>query len=134
MQLSYRRTDVMVRLLILVALTMFVQEAQAKPSTHVGFAARHRSLANVATNRGMSSRGVLFASPLAPIGTRLCVSSKRMPTPVCGTVVDVPQPQHRTWQLETRRYIEVSPTLATHLCIDSTGPPRLCPVVITVMP
>lgn len=95
-----------------------------------GVAARHNSLARVAAERGMDTRGVLFASPIAPLGARLCVSSARAPKPVCGTVVDVPQARHRAWQMRERRYIEVALWLARRLCDDPTGLPSSCPVTI----
>jgi hypothetical protein len=96
-----------------------------------GYAVRHGSLARVAAERGMSTRGVLFASPLVPLGTRLCVRSEQAPKPICGVVVDVPQPRHKAWQLRERRYLEVTPALAWRLCEDPTGLPRDCPVTIT---
>lgn len=78
----------------------------------------------------MDASGVLFASPIAPLGSRLCVSSRRAPEPICGTVVDICQPEHCTWQRETGRIVEVQPEVARRLCRDATGPPRDCPIVL----
>jgi hypothetical protein len=80
----------------------------------------------------MDPSGVLFASPIAPIGARLCVSSARHPEQICGVVVDVPQPRHRQWQIDTGRIIEVQPQLAGRLCEDPAGPPRSCPVFVRI--
>lgn len=95
-----------------------------------GYAAQHRSLERVARVRGMDASGVLFASPIAPVGSRLCVSSVRVPHGICGTVVDGPRPEHRDWQIRTGRIIEVQPSIARHLCRDASGPPRDCPVEV----
>jgi hypothetical protein len=114
------------RLMLVCALLCLPQPAQA--TTHHGIAAQHRSLERVARVRGMDAGSILFASPIAPIGARLCVSSAVMPEPVCGTVVDEPQPHHRQWQIDTGRIIEVQPDVARRLCRDASGPPRDCPV------
>lgn len=106
--------------------------AQPASAAHTGFAATHRSLEKVARIRGMDSSGVLFASPIAPLGTRLCVSSKRHPEPMCGTVTDIPQPRHRAWQIRTGRIVEVQPAVARLLCADPAGLPRQCPVSVTI--
>ena len=121
--------------LAVICLCLTITSAQARPtsSVHKGLAAQHRSLAAVAAERGMSTKGTLFASPLAPIGARLCVSSEKIPEQVCGTVVDIPLPKHRQWQLDTGRLIEVTPRLAARLCIDPTARPNMCPVTIIVL-
>lgn len=105
-----------------------IQPAHAAQS---GFAAQHRSLARVARVRGMETTGVLFASPLAPLGARLCVSSQRAPEGVCGTVVDTARPEHRDWQIRMGRIVEVDPAVARLLCRDASGPPSGCPVLVT---
>ena len=110
--------------LLLVALS--VQPIHAAPMR--GLAAQHRTLARVAQKRGMDSSGVLFASPIAPLGSRLCVSSQRAPEPTCGRVVDICQPEHCAWQVRTGRIIEVDPAVARRLCRDASGPPRDCPI------
>jgi hypothetical protein len=115
-------------LLLVALLAGLLHPAQA---AQTGFAARHSSLARVARVRGLDPRGVLFASPIASIGTRLCVSSARHPEQICGTVVDGPKPEHRAWQIETGRIIEVQPEVARRLCRDASGPPRDCPVSVT---
>lgn len=115
----------MTRLLCAALLVSLLQPAQA---AQTGVAAQHRSLARVARVRGLDDRGVLFASPIAPLGARLCVSSARLPTPLCGQVVDIPRPEHRQWQIETGRIIEVQPEVARRLCRDASGPPSGCPV------
>jgi hypothetical protein len=104
--------------------------APVAPQGHTGYAAQHTKLARVARARGMDPTGHLFASPLAPLGARLCVSSAVMPDPVCGRIVDIPQPHHRKWQLREGRIIEVDPQLAGRLCEDPAGPPRSCPVTL----
>lgn len=118
----------MIRLALAGLLLASVEHADA---ARAGYAAQHRSLARVARVRGMDASGVLFASPIAPIGARLCVSSPRHPDRICGAVVDGPQPAHREWQLRTGRIIEVQPEIARLLCTDPTGPPRSCPVNVT---
>jgi hypothetical protein len=118
------------RLMLVCALLGHVQPAQA--TTHHGIAAQHRLLERVARLRGLSDQGILFASPIAPIGARLCVSSAVMPDPVCGTTVDTCQPRHCQWQVRTGRIIEVDPQLAGRLCVDPTGPPRSCPVTVRI--
>lgn len=117
----------MTRLLLAFLLASLLQPVSA---AQTGFAAQHRSLSRVARVRGMDARGVLFASPIAPLGSRLCVSSRRAPEPICGVVVDTCQPEHCTWQLETGRIIEVQPEVARRLCADPAGPPRDCPIVL----
>lgn len=123
----------MTRLLLSALLVSLLVEPASATPIH-GVAARHTKLERVAHLRGMSASGVLFASPLVPLGTRLCVTSRRVTRPICGVVVDVPQPRHRAWQLETGRIIEVQPAVARRLCLDDTGPPRDCPVTVKVMP
>lgn len=118
----------MIRLFVALALLLSAMPATSAPRVRSGFAVRHNSLAHVAAVRGMSSRGVLFASPLYPIGTRMCVDSARLAEPICGVVVDVPQPAHHAWQLAERRYVEVSQGIANRLCKDPTGLPSQCPV------
>lgn len=121
----------MTRALLLAALILTPQ-APAHASVQRGFAARHRTLERVAHIRNMDSRGVLFASPIAPLGARLCVTSRRVKQPICGTVTDVPQPQHRAWQIRTGRILEVQPAVARVLCQDPSGPPSMCPVRVWV--
>jgi hypothetical protein len=116
------------RLMLVCALLCLPQPAQA--TTHHGIAAQHRSLERVATVRGMDPAGHLFASPLAPIGARLCVSSAVMPEQICGTTVDTCQPRHCQWQIDTGRIIEVQPAVAKLLCADPTGLPSQCPVKV----
>lgn len=120
----------MIRLFVALALLVPATSATGAPRVRSGFAVRHNSLARVAAVRGMDSRGVLFASPLYPIGTRMCVKSARITEPICGVVVDVPQPAHYAWQLAERRYVEVSQYVANLLCIDPTGLPSQCPVTV----
>lgn len=119
----------MFRLLAALSLLLPATVAGASPVRH-GFAVRHNSLAAVAAERGMDPRGVLFASPLYPLGTRMCVKSDRIKAPICGRVVDVPRPAHHAWQLAERRYVEVSQAIANRLCIDPTGLPGQCPVIV----
>ena len=116
--------------LFVLLLTLAVQPASAAPMH--GVAATHTKLERVARIRHMDATGVLFASPLAPLGTRLCVSSRQVSRPICGKVVDIPQAQHRAWQIETGRIIEVQPAIARLLCVDPTGLPSQCPVVVSV--
>lgn len=117
---------------ILIATLLFLPASSAGASGHwQGVAARHNSLAHVAALRGMDPRGTLFASPLVPLGTRLCVDSPINAAPICGVVVDVPQPYDRAWQIREGRFIEVQPWIARRLCPDPTGRPRDCPVTIT---
>lgn len=118
----------MSRLLLIALLTATLQPAR---SHQTGFAAQHRYLERVARHRGLEASGVLFASPIAPIGSRLCVSSRRLPDGICGLVVDGPRPEHRRWQIETGRIIEVQPEIARRLCRDASGPPRDCPVEVS---
>jgi hypothetical protein len=119
------RESVMTRLVLCLMLVCVVHPAQ---SAQTGFASQHRSLSRVARVRHMNPTGVLFASPLAAIGERLCVSSVKHPEQICGVVVDVPQPEHRQWQIETGRIIEVQLAIARRLCVDPTGLPSMCPV------
>lgn len=98
------------------------------PRVHHGVAAQHRSLERVARIRKMPDTGVLFASPLYPVGTRVCVTSRRMKQPTCGIVVDGPMPEHRAWQLRTKRIVEVQPEVAKKLCQDPSGPPSMCKI------
>ena len=120
----------MAKLLLAATLAAILPAIPAKADVVHGLAARHTKLERVARIRGMDPTGILFASPLAPIGTLLCVSSRRMPEPVCGRVVDICHPDHCAWQLRTGRIVEVQPHIARLLCVDPTGPPRDCPIVL----
>lgn len=120
------------RLMLAAVLLLLPATVAGASGTYSGFAVRHRSLARVAALRGMDTTGVLFASPLAPLGTRLCVTSDRSPEPTCGTIVDVPQPEDHAWQLANGRIIEVSPAIARRLCKDATGLPSQCPVDVWI--
>lgn len=120
--------------LALAFLLAALQLQPASAATTAGYAARHTKLERVARLRGMDDQGVLFASPIAPLGTRLCVTSQKATTWLCGRVVDVPKPEHRAWQIRTGRIVEVQPAVARLLCSDPTGPPRDCPVTVEVLP
>jgi hypothetical protein len=114
-------------LALAVLLAALPSPARAAPARH-GVAAQHRTLDRVARVRGMSAAGVLFASPIDPIGAIVCVTSARHPGPICGRVVDTAQPRHRAWQIRTGRIVEVQPAVARLLCRDPSGPPRQCAV------
>jgi len=116
----------MARLILASVLALPFQPARQ----YHGLAAQHRSLARVATLRGMDATGILFASPIVPIGTTICLNSRRMPGPVCGVAVDTCQPRHCAWQVRTKRIVEVQPDLARRLCDDPTGLPKMCPVKV----
>jgi len=116
----------MARLILASVLALPFQPARQ----YHGLAAQHRSLARVATLRGMDATGILFASPIVPIGTTICLNSRRMPVATCGVVVDTCMPEHCAWQVRTKRIVEVQPDLARRLCDDPDGPPRDCPVTI----
>lgn len=120
------------RVLLIAMVIVGARPLAGKGRVWEGVAARHDSLVRVAAKRGMSTKGVLLASPLVPLGTRLCVSSDKAPEPICGTVVDIPQPQHRAWQMREERYIEGSMGLMRRLCPDPTGLPKDCPVTVTL--
>ncbi len=115
-----------IKALALGTLIMIAAPIVAAPRQ--GYAARHNSLERVARTRGMPAVGYLFASPLYPIGARVCVAARRVRQALCGTIVDVPQPQHKAWQLRTGRIIEVQPRVALLLCGTARGRPDECPI------
>lgn len=112
--------------------------AQAE-TADVGVAARYRSERTM--RRAAEIHGVAVpagleacASPLEQLGTLLVVTSRRLGTVWRCLVVDVAHPRDRAHILRRQIVVELTPRGAMHICGSVLDPPRLCPVVVEVVP
>jgi hypothetical protein len=113
--------------LLLVLLPM---QADARPATVTGFAARYAPgmMARVARNRHMAQATCMVASQFVGIGGWLTVTGLKTGAVRRCKVVDVPQPYDAKPLLRRGIVVELDHTSAKAICGSVREPPRQCPV------